>query len=272
MPISSADEQRPEPRLVVEGLSAGYTDVPVVEDVSVAVAAGEKVVIVGPNGAGKSTVLKAIVGEIRIFAGRVLLDGATVTRIATEKLAGRGLGYVPQVRDVFETMSVQENLWMGGYQLPRADLAGRVDEVLELFPNLAAMRERVAGKLSGGERKMLAIARTLMLRPAVLILDEPSANLSPDLAQRVLGEYVCRLADSGVGVLLVEQRVREALAIADWGYVLVGGRNRIEGSPDELRGRDDLSEIFLGAAPGGAGVADGIRGNRAQDQAHRASS
>lgn len=254
MPTSSGDAGRPEPRLVVEGLSAGYTDVPVVEDISVAVAPGEKVVIVGPNGAGKSTVLKAIVGEIRVFAGRVALDGATVTRIATERLADRGLGYVPQVRDVFETMSVEENLFMGGFRLPRGDVPHRVEEVLELFPNLAQMRDRVAGKLSGGERKMLAIARTLMLRPAVLILDEPSANLSPDLAQRVLGDYVCRLADGGVGVLLVEQRVREALAIADWGYVLVGGRNRIEGPPADLLAREDLGDIFLGAtAPESAG-------------------
>lgn len=250
MPISSADAARPEPRLVVDGLSAGYADVPVVEDVSLAVAPGEKVVVVGPNGAGKSTVLKAIVGEIRVFGGRVLLDGATVTRVDTERLPERGLGYVPQVRDVFETLSVEENLWMGGFRLPRADLPGRVDEVLELFPNLAGMRERVAGKLSGGERKMLAIARTLMLRPAVLILDEPSANLSPDLAQRVLGDYVCRLAENGVGVLLVEQRVREALAVADWGYVLVAGRNRLEGAPHDLLRREDLAEILLGAETG----------------------
>jgi ABC-type branched-subunit amino acid transport system ATPase component len=250
MPTSSADGARPAPRLTVEGLSAGYTDVPVVEDVSLAVAAGEKVVVVGPNGAGKSTVLKAIVGEIRVFGGRVLLDDATVIRVDTERLPERGLGYVPQVRDVFETLSVEENLRMGGFRLPRADVPRRVDEVLELFPNLAGMRDRVAGKLSGGERKMLAIARTLMLRPEVLILDEPSANLSPDLAQRVLGEYVCRLADSGVGVLLVEQRVREALAVADWGYVLVAGRNRLEGAPGDLLARDDLGEILLGAEAG----------------------
>lgn len=256
MPTSSADAGRPEPRLVVEGLSAGYTDVPVVEDISVAVAPGEKVVIVGPNGAGKSTVLKAIVGEIRVFAGRIVLDDATVTRIATERLADRGLGYVPQVRDVFETMTVEENLFMGGFRLPRGDVPARVEEVLELFPNLAQMRDRVAGKLSGGERKMLAIARTLMLRPAVLILDEPSANLSPDLAQRVLGDYVCRLADSGVGVLLVEQRVREALAVADWGYVLVGGRNRIEGPAGDLLARGDLGELFLGAAVPESGDAE----------------
>jgi len=257
MPTSSADAARPEPRLVVEELSAGYADTPVVEGIALSVGPGEKVAIVGPNGAGKSTVLKAIVGEIRVFSGRVLLEGRDVTRVPTERLPERGLGYVPQVRDVFETLSVEENLSMGGYRVARSELAQRVDEVLELFPNLATMRERVAGKLSGGERKMLAIARTLMLRPTVLILDEPSANLSPDLAQRVLREYVCRLAETGVGVLLVEQRVREALEIADWGYVLVAGRKRLEGPPSELLGREDLREVFLGADVGGARPAAG---------------
>jgi branched-chain amino acid transport system ATP-binding protein len=155
---------------------------------------------------------------------------------------------VPQVRDIFDTLTVEENLDMGGYRLSRDELGSRVDEVLSFFPRLKEMRGRIAGKLSGGERKMLAIARTLMMRPQLLILDEPSANLAPELARRVLQEYVGRLAESGVSVLLVEQRVREALEVCDWGYVIVAGTSRLEGPAHELLARPDLVDVFLGAS------------------------
>jgi branched-chain amino acid transport system ATP-binding protein len=253
MPTSSGDGTRPTPRLVVEGLSAGYVGTPVVHEISLSVGEGEKVAIVGPNGAGKSTVLKAVIGEITVSAGRVAFEARNVTRMRSERLAQLGVGYVPQVRDIFDTLTVEENLDMGGYRLSRDVLASRIEEVLELFPRLKEMRNRISSRLSGGERKMLAIARTLMMRPRLLILDEPSANLAPDLARRVLQDYVGRLAETGVSVLLVEQRVREALAVCDWGYVLVGGSNRLEGPASELLDRPDLSDIFLGAEPGEVG-------------------
>lgn len=240
---------RPARRLVVEDLSAGYADTPVVRQVGLAVGEGEVVAIVGPNGAGKSTVLKAIMGELSVSSGRVVLDGKDITRIRPDRLTLLGIGYVPQVRDIFETLTVTENLTLGGYRLSHGEIPGRTEEVLEFFPQLAGMRDRIAGRLSGGERKMLALARTLMLRPRLLILDEPSANLAPELAHRVLHDQVGRLAESGVAILLVEQRVREALSVADWGYVLVAGSNRLEGPADDLMARPDLAEIFLGGEP-----------------------
>ncbi len=157
-----------------------------------------------------------------------------------------GIGYVPQTRDVFDTLTVTENLEMGGYLVTRSEVAARIGDVLEFFPALATMRERVASKLSGGERKMLAMARVLMARPGLLILDEPTSNLSAELAKTVLREHVRRLADAGTTVLLVEQKAFEALEIADWGYVLVAGATQIEGAASDLLDRPDIKEVFLG--------------------------
>ena len=253
MPTSSASRPRPADRpaavLAADGVTAGYGGVPVVRDISIRVGPGEVVAIIGPNGAGKSTFLKALVGILRITAGTVTVDGEEVTNRPPEYLARRGVGYVPQVQDIFEPLTVVENLEMGGFLLPAGALPARIRSVCEVFPALAEMFHRRADKLSGGERKMLAIARVLMLDPRVLILDEPTANLSPKLADSLLREQVRRLADLGKAVLLVEQRARAALEVADWTQVLVSGLNRLEGHPGDLLARPDFEELFLGAGP-----------------------
>lgn len=246
MPTSSAD--RPEPLLELRQLAAGYGGIPVIEGVNIQVGRAEVVAVIGPNGAGKSTLLKAVIGEIPTLAGTVTLNGTDLARLRADRRTRLGIGYVPQTRDVFDALTVAENLMMGGYLLGRQELAIQTEQVLGVFPALAPMRERIAGRLSGGERKMLAVARTLMLKPALLILDEPSANLAPDLAKEVLAGHVRRLADSGMGVLLVEQKVFEALDVADRAHVLVAGRPRMEGRPADLLDRPDLRDVFLGAA------------------------
>ncbi len=184
---------------------------------------------------------------LRVTGGRVLLGAEDVTNHPPEELARRGVGYVPQVNDIFEPLTVLENLEMGGYLLPTGRVRARVQEVGQVFPALMPMLKRRADKLSGGERKMLAIARVLMLDPSVLILDEPTANLSPKLADSLLREHIRRLAALGKAVLLVEQRARAALQVADWTSVLVSGSVRLEGRPAQLLERQDFEELFLGA-------------------------
>jgi branched-chain amino acid transport system ATP-binding protein len=252
--LTSLDRQspvadRPAPILRAEGITSGYGGVPVVRDISISVGAGEIVAVIGPNGAGKSTLLKSLVGILRLSGGKILLGADDVTGHPPEDLAKRGVGYVPQVQDIFEPLSVKENLEMGGYLLKDSALSGRIKEVCEVFPALAPMMRRRADKLSGGERKMLAIGRVLMLDPRVLILDEPTANLAPILADAVLREQVRRLADAGKAVLLVEQRARAALEVADWTVVLVAGVTRLEGRPRDLLERSDFEALFLGAGP-----------------------
>jgi ABC-type branched-subunit amino acid transport system ATPase component len=240
---------RPEPSLRADDLTAGYGGVPVIRDVSISVGPGEVVAVIGPNGAGKSTLLKSLVGILRLSTGRILLGTDDVTGRAPEELAKRGVGYVPQVQDIFEPLSVRENLEMGGYLLKDSQIPGRMKDVSDVFPALAPMMRRRADKLSGGERKMLAIGRVLMLDPRVLILDEPTANLAPILADRLLRENVRTLADAGKAVLLVEQRARAALDIANWTVVLVSGVTRLEGRPRDLLERSDFEAMFLGAGP-----------------------
>jgi ABC-type branched-subunit amino acid transport system ATPase component len=238
---------RPAPSLRADHITAGYGGVPVIRDISISVGPGEIVAIIGPNGAGKSTLLKSLVGILRLDSGTITLGDEDVTNRPPEELARRGVGYVPQVNDIFEPLTVLENLEMGGYLLNAAQVRARVGEVGDVFPQLPPMLKRRADKLSGGERKMLAIARVLMLDPKVLILDEPTANLSPKLADALLREHVQRLAGVGKAVLLVEQRARAALQIADWTSVLVSGTTRLEGRPAELLERQDFEELFLGA-------------------------
>jgi branched-chain amino acid transport system ATP-binding protein len=252
--LTSLDKQpryaeRPAPILRAEGITSGYGGVPVVQGVSIAVGKGEIVAVIGPNGAGKSTMLKSLVGILKLSSGKILLGGDDVTGHAPEDLARRGVGYVPQVQDIFEPLTVRENLEMGGYLLKDSAIPARIKEVCDVFPALAPMMRRRADKLSGGERKMLAIGRVLMLDPSVLLLDEPTANLAPILADAVLRDQVRRLADAGKAVLLVEQRARAALEIADWTVVLVSGVARLEGRPKDLLERSDFEALFLGAGP-----------------------
>jgi branched-chain amino acid transport system ATP-binding protein len=238
----------PGERLVVEGLTAGYGGVPVINDVSLSVGPGEIAAVIGPNGAGKSTVLKAIVGVIRAMEGRVTLGDRDVTNLATEHLVEKGIGYVPQMKDVFGPMTVNENLMMGGYLLRSSQVPERLREVFAVFPALETMRTRLASKLSGGERKMLAFGRALVMRPTVLVLDEPTANLSPELSEVLLRTHVRHLAATGVAVLLVEQKARLAMEISDRAYVLVSGRTQISGDSRTLLARPDFAELMLGRA------------------------
>lgn len=249
-------DARPAPSLSAEGITAGYGAVPVIRDISIAAGPSEIVAVIGPNGAGKSTLLKALVGILRVTTGRVLLGSEDVTNHPPEDLARRGVGYVPQVNDIFEPLTVLENLEMGGFLLSPSMIKERVNQVGQVFPQLLPMLKRRADKLSGGERKMLAIGRVLMLDPKVLILDEPTANLSPKLADSLLTEHVKRLAGVGKAVLLVEQRARAAMQIASWTSVLVSGSTRLEGRPEDLLRRQDFEELFLGAGTGSTPATD----------------
>jgi branched-chain amino acid transport system ATP-binding protein len=227
-------------------LTAGYDGSPVIHGVSIAVKPGEVVSIVGPNGSGKSTLLKSLVGLVEIFSGEVFVGERDVTRWPSENVARIGVGYVPQVDDVFAPLTVRENLEMGGYLLKSRDVDARVEHVLEVFPQLRRMVTRRAGKLSGGERKMLAMGRALMLEPALVVLDEPTANLAPIIAASVLREHVRQLARTGASVLVVEQRAKAVLEISDRTYVLGGGQLRMEGTPSELSASGEFVESFLG--------------------------
>lgn len=248
---------RGTPLLVAESISVGYGQVPIVREVSLEVCPGEIVLIMGPNGAGKSTLIKAITGTLGLLGGRVLLDGADISRLREDERMARGIGYVPQVRDVFEPLTVLENLEMGAYRMKGPETVKRVAVLFEVFPTLAGLRRRQARTLSGGERKLLGIARALMADPRILVLDEPTANLSPLIAQSVLDETVAHLAGQGRAILLIEQRVSLGLGVASWGYVLTDGQVRLSASAEELAAMENLSALFLGmqgarSAPTGA--------------------
>jgi ABC-type branched-subunit amino acid transport system ATPase component len=250
MPTSSVEARDARLLLKISGLSAGYGPVPVIHDLDAGVGAGEVVAVIGPNGAGKSTLLKAVLGVLAPMAGQITLDGKQIGGKSTDRIARLGVGYVPQVKDVFETLTVRENLEMGGYSLPRRQVDGRIEEIFGLYPALAGMRSRHGGHLSGGERKMLAMGRVMMTKPTLLVLDEPTAGLSPQLAHELLHVHVRRLAETGASVLLVEQHAREALAISDWSYVLASGRVLRSESAAALLEQPDLGQIFLGQVAG----------------------
>lgn len=236
--------------LRLAGVVAGYGGAPVVRGVSLTAEPGRIVSIVGPNGSGKSTLLKSVVGAVEVLDGTVTVGDTDITHLPSEDIARIGVGYVPQVDDVFEPLTVRENLEMGGYLLPRRKIAGQVEKVVTLFPRLGTMLGRGAGRLSGGERKMLAMARALMLEPAVVVLDEPTASLAPAIAARLLEEHVSGLAESGAAVLVVEQRARSVLQISDFTYVLTGGLLRMSGTPRELAADVAFVRSFLGGADG----------------------
>lgn len=245
--MSSAEQDLVNVALEIRGMTAGYGGPPIVRDVSMNVGSGRVVAVVGPNGAGKSTLLKAVLGIARVQGGRVALNGADVTGVPLEKLARLGIGYVPQVDDVFDGLRVRENLDMGGYLFGRALRAERMERALEVFPQLKPRLNRYVETLSGGERKMTAIARVLMLDPSVLILDEPTASLSPELSRTVLESQVRRLGDLGKAVLLVEQKAVAALGVSDWAYMLVRGEVVMSADAREVLEKPDMREIFLGA-------------------------
>jgi ABC-type branched-subunit amino acid transport system ATPase component len=241
-----ADVRDDNPHLRVEGITAGYGAGPIINDVSLAVHRGKIVTVIGPNGSGKSTMLKAILGIVNCSAGRVLIDDRDITNIRTDVIARSGIGYVPQVRPIFSRLTVRENLEIGGYTLPRDEVEERIGEVLEVFPALSKIMRRRAGNLSGGEGKMLGIGRVLMVRPSLVVLDEPTADLAPRLAKELLQDHVSRLASLGAAVLMVEQRAADALAIASWAYVMRAGSVAVSQAAPELRERDDIGQMLLG--------------------------
>jgi branched-chain amino acid transport system ATP-binding protein len=230
--------------LEARDLVGGYGGVDILQAVSLAVDAGEIAVIVGPNGAGKSTAMKAIFGLVQLRSGTVSFDGADVKGEPPEGLVARGMGFVPQERNVFPTLTVEENLDMGAY-LRREGIAHAKAAVWSLFPDIAAKRRQSAGELSGGQRQMVAIGRALMMEPRLLLLDEPTAGLSPKVMDEIL-DRVQAINATGVAILMVEQNARAALAIAHRGYVLQTGRNRFSGTGRELLADRDVALAFLG--------------------------
>jgi len=237
-------EQEPPVVLQVTDLTAGYGGPPIIDHVSLEVRKGKIAAIVGPNGAGKSTLLKAIMGVIKVTSGEVLLLGKDCTNMAPEKLVRHKMAYVPQVANTFPDLTVRENLEMGGYTR-RHGVHERIEELCDLFPDLRKSLRRKAGALSGGQRSMLAMARGLMLDPEVMLLDEPSAGLSP-LLQKALWEQIEAVAAIGVGICVVEQNTRRSLRHADWGYVLVLGKNRLDGPAEKLLHDQEVIDLYVG--------------------------
>lgn len=237
--------------LSVTELQAGYEPgLPIVRGASLQVAAGEIVAILGPNGAGKSTLVKAVAGLVPISAGRVLLQGRDITAVPAHQLVHGGLAFVPQTENVFARLSVAENLELAAalVQRSRHDGRERLAPVYAMFPDLERQRRLPAGRLSGGQRQMLAVARALIARPQVLMLDEPSAGLSPKLVAQVFAK-LAEVRASGVTLVLVEQNVKAALALADRGVVLVEGRERLVAAAAALRDDPRIADLYLGRVP-----------------------
>ena len=233
--------------LEVAALEAGYDDALIVRGADLVVEREQIVAIVGPNGAGKSTLLKAIYGLIRPRGGSVRFEGEDVTGARPDRLTRRGMNLVPQTENVFPTLTVAENLHVGALVLPRGERQAETARVLELFPLLAERRRQRAGSLSGGQRKLVALARALVARPRLLLLDEPSAGLSPTAIDLVF-EKLVEIRSLGIAVVMVEQNARRALGLADVGYVLDTGRNAYTGPGKQLLDDPRVVELYLGGS------------------------
>ena len=230
--------------LATEDVVAGYVrEVDILNGVTVTVRRGEIVTVVGPNGAGKSTLIKAIFGLLKPRDGRVLLDGEDITGAKPHTITRRGMNYVPQLDNVFPSLTAEENLEIGS--LDRSRTAGQIDRMYELFPRLGERRRQTVGTMSGGERQMVAMARALMTDPQVLLLDEPSAGLAPAFVEAIF-EKVAEVNRAGVTIVMVEQNARRALGMSDRGYVLDMGANRFEGRGDELLSDEQVAQLYLG--------------------------
>jgi branched-chain amino acid transport system ATP-binding protein len=230
--------------LDMQDIYGGYGGVDILNGINLSVAPGEIVVIIGPNGAGKSTALKAVFGLVDIRRGQILFDGRDITRMSTEKVVRQGICYVPQTENVFPTLTVQENLEMGAY-VRTDDYSDQIRRVYELFPPLKEKRRQAAGSLSGGQQQMVAMGRALMLEPRLLLLDEPTAGLSPLFIGQIF-EIVKEINRLGIGILMVEQNAKQALEIAHRGYVLTMGVNRYQDIGKNLLANREVAEMFLG--------------------------
>ncbi len=230
--------------LEADGIVSGYGEVEILHGVSISVAAGEMIAVIGPNGAGKSTLLKAVFGLIPCAAGTVRFDGIDITNQSPDRIVAQGMSYVPQTENVFPSLSINENLEMGGF-IRRERLQERLEHVYGIFPDLAHRRGDSGGKLSGGQRQMLALARALMLEPRLLMLDEPSASLSPKMVESLF-QKIDEINRAGTAVLLVEQNAKEALSLSDRAYVLATGENRLDGDAKTMLESEDVARLYLG--------------------------
>ncbi|MEB3806926.1 MAG: ABC transporter ATP-binding protein [Desulfurococcales archaeon] len=244
--------------LETQKLSGGYKDVPIITEVDVHVDKGEIVALVGPNGAGKSTLLKTIYGVAKVFDGKVIFDNKDVTHLTPENKTKIGMGFVPQTDNVFPDMTVEENLEMGAYLIEDENkVRENMEIVYNIFPVLKGFKNILAGSLSGGQQRMLAVGRALMTRPSLLLLDEPTAGLAPKIAFELLRVLKKIRDEANVTILIVEQHARRALELSDRGYVLVYGKVVLEGTGDEILSHPDLQQLFLGvkaASKGGGGM------------------
>jgi neutral amino acid transport system ATP-binding protein len=233
------------PILEAHDVVTGYGEVDILHGVSGYILPGEMVAIIGPNGAGKSTFLRAIFGLLPVRAGRVLWRGEDISNLRPDQVVQRGMSYVPQVENVFPSLTVFENLEMGAF-VSKNGFASRVEQIFELFPDLAGRRGEIAGRLSGGQRQMLALARALMLEPVLLLLDEPSASLAPKMVAHIF-DRIQQINQSGTSILLVEQNARQALSICHRAYVLAQGENRLEGPAQSILESKEVGKLYLGA-------------------------
>ncbi len=232
--------------LQVQGISAGYGKLHILSDVSIQALEKEITVIVGPNGSGKSTLLKTIAGLTAIYDGKVMLGGQKISGLPPHEIVKRGLAYLPQTESVFTQLTVSENFKMAGYTVPKGEFESRLNSGIDMFPQLSNYLKSKVQNLSGGERQMVAMTMALIRNPKVIMLDEPTANLSPKLATEVLGKVVDLARDLGMAVLLVEQNARKALEIGDKAYLLVSGKKVFEGTTKELLQHQELSRMYLG--------------------------
>ncbi|MBS7609163.1 ABC transporter ATP-binding protein [Candidatus Bathyarchaeota archaeon] len=238
------------PVIEVRDLVAGYGKLQVLQGISISLSDGEIVSLIGPNGSGKSTLIKSIVGLAKVFSGHILYKGVDILGFRTDRLARLGIGYVPQLSNIFLSLSVEENLEMGAYA--RSDgrsLRNDMEAIYSLFPELKGRRKERAENLSGGERQMLALARALMGRPKVLLLDEPTASLSPKATASIF-QCLKRIRDSGTPILLAEQNALKALESSDRCYLLVAGKCIAEGPSEDILGNKDIGRLYLGLRVG----------------------